>query len=110
MKIIYLWCALSISACLTNVASAQKWVTLMQNPNTNFYTVQKEFNKNWLNKQNEIAKERKSGVATDESGVIKEEVEDGYMPYKRWEYFMEPRSYPTGKRINPSIAADEYQK
>ncbi len=62
----------------SGVAFAQPWVNLMDDQNTNFYDVQNAFNEHW-------------GDAIYERGK-------GYKQYKRWEYFMEPRVYPTGER------------
>jgi hypothetical protein len=43
----------------------------------NFYDIQQAFNAYWKDKKPERGK--------------------GYKPFRRWEYFMEPRVYPTGK-------------
>jgi len=53
----------------------------MQDPNVNFYDVQESFNAFW------------------EGRVV--ERGQGYKQFKRWEYFMEPRVFPTGKRPSP---------
>ena len=53
----------------------------MQDPDVNFYTVQQSFEDHWGNRK-------------IERGL-------GYKPFKRWEYFMEPRVYPTGNRPSP---------
>jgi hypothetical protein len=62
---------------------SQDWVEKMQNPEVNFYDVQKSFNEYW--KGREIQRSR------------------GWKQYKRWEYFNEPRVYPTGNRVDPSV-------
>lgn len=65
----------------SNNISGQRWVEEMQNLDVNFYTVQRSFNDYW-------------GDRDIERGL-------GYKQFKRWEYFMEPRVYPTGERPSP---------
>lgn len=62
----------------------------MENQNANFYDIQKAFNKHWKNKSYEKGK--------------------GWKQFKRWEWFMEPRVYPTGKLPNPSLVYNEFTK
>ncbi|MEQ8907605.1 MAG: T9SS type A sorting domain-containing protein [Vicingaceae bacterium] len=66
---------------------AQKWVEEMQDPSVNFYQVQKSFEDYWQDK--DISKGK------------------GYKQFKRYEYFMEPRVYPSGNHINSSILWEE---
>lgn len=71
--------------CTSNYAQVNKtatseqkdWRELMQDPNANFYDVQKAANAYW-----ETHDKNEPGC--------------GYKPYKRWEAFMEPRVYPSG--------------
>lgn len=70
--------------------NAQEYVRLMENQNANFYDIQKAFNKHWKNKSYEKGK--------------------GWKQFKRWEWFMEPRVYPTGKLPNPSLVYNEFTK
>lgn len=70
-------------------ANAQDWVEKMQDPSVNFYEVQAAFNDYYKDKE-------KGGP--------------GYKQFKRWEYRMEPRVFPTGERIPASIAAREVDK
>ncbi len=69
--------------------SAQEYLDLWRNSNTdNFYLVQQKFNEYFTG--------RDSGRGT------------GYKQFKRWEEFMAPRVYPSGKLINPAkLALDE---
>ncbi len=60
--------------------STPKYVKMMKNPNVNFFDVQKEFRKHFNNRD----KGRGSG----------------WKVFKRWEYLMEPRFFPTGDRTN----------
>lgn len=80
--IVILFYALTIKS-----ASAQEWVTKMQDGKTNFYEVQSAFYRYW--DQNPNA-ERKG---------------KGYTQFKRWEWIMEPRVYPTGERPDPEATA-----
>ncbi|MGB0177183.1 MAG: WD40/YVTN/BNR-like repeat-containing protein, partial [Owenweeksia sp.] len=87
-------CFLSITIALISMgwASAQNadWVDMMQDPNVNFYTVQKNFEQYWKDREIEKGK--------------------GWKQFKRWEAFMEPRVYPEGVRPNPSVLATEFQQ
>lgn len=69
---------------------AQAWLKELERQKstsiTDFFTIQQAFNTYWEGKEIEKGK--------------------GYKPFKRWEYFMEPRVYPTGD-IN-SVTQNEY--
>lgn len=69
---------------------AQPWVEGLDlnDPNVTFYQVQQNFNQYWANRPIERGK--------------------GWKAYKRWEEFMEPRVYPTGRFYNPNRAYLEY--
>lgn len=67
-------------------AQEQSWVQMMQNPDANFYDIQKAFYAQWKDK-------------TPEKGK-------GYKQFKRWENFMEPRVYPSGKLPHDVIAKE----
>ena len=69
--------------------NAQQWVDMMKNPNTNFYETQAAFNAYWANKTVQKGK--------------------GYNAFKRWEYFMAPRVYPTGNITAPSQTYKNYR-
>ncbi|MBM3428918.1 MAG: glycosyl hydrolase, partial [Bacteroidetes bacterium] len=56
----------------------------MQDDKTNFYEVQQAFNEHWQNIPRPYPKGK------------------GFMAYKRWEWFMEPRVYPSGNRMAPN--------
>ena len=75
---------------LTNVIQAQEYVRLMEQQSSNFYDIQKSFNEHWDGKAYEKGK--------------------GWKQFKRWEYFMEPRVYPSGRIIDPSLAYKEFKK
>ena len=67
-----------IISLLFSSVQAQLWVEKMRDPNVNFYDVQQEFNSYWANRPYEKGK--------------------GYKQFKRWEYLMEQRCYPTGDK------------
>lgn len=68
-------------------SKAQDWVEKMQDPTSNFYQVQQSFNQYWNNK-------------TAAKG-------QGFKPFKRYEYFMEPRVYPSGEHFSSKILWEE---
>lgn len=71
---------------LFQASTAQRWIEMAETA-TNFYTVQDSFYKEWEGRDYEKGK--------------------GYKQFKRWEWFMEPRVYPTGKFPNPTQAWKE---
>lgn len=76
----------------------------MHDPNANFYDVRAAFNKWYAIHKPEI---------DDDKDAVKpgeEHEEDGnYLLYKRWEYMMQPRTYPTGKIPDVVAITKEYQ-
>ncbi|MCB0402855.1 MAG: T9SS type A sorting domain-containing protein [Flavobacteriales bacterium] len=82
-------CFLGLSLLVASLTShAQEYVRLMEEHDANFYDIQQAFNQYWDGKTQERGK--------------------GWKQFKRWEYFMEPRVYPSGKLPNPAIVFDEY--
>ena len=81
---------IALSFLFINYSQAQEYVQLMEDQNANFYDIQESFNKHWKNKSYEKGK--------------------GWKQFKRWEYFMEPRVYPSGRLPNPALAYEEYLK
>ncbi len=74
--------------------SAQVWLKDYQPrkstpSNMNFYDIQKAFDAYWSKKA--------------AGGETITEEENGWAPFKRWEFFMEPRVYPSGNTDLPSI-------
>jgi photosystem II stability/assembly factor-like uncharacterized protein len=72
---------------ISNTAFTQEWFQMMEDPKANFYDIQKAFYDYWKDK-------------TPEKG-------SGWMQFKRWEYFMEERVYPTGKLPDPAATYRE---
>ena len=86
-----------------NAQDSKDWRQMMQDPNANFYDVQKAANKyfkEYIKEEQERARNISQGKA------VKDESEEvgGYEQYKRWENFMEPRVYPSGNLYLPSLA------
>ena len=73
-----------------NGLSAQPWMNNINSEDTSvtLYDIQSAFESYWDNKPIEKGK--------------------GWKQFKRWEEFMEPRVYPTGKFFSPMKAFDEY--
>lgn len=74
-----------------NTANAQEWVKKKNNPNANFFDVQQSFNKHW--KKHERKEKLRSFFTFADKN---EEESEGLMLYKRWEYTVKPRVYPSG--------------
>ncbi|MDF1673914.1 MAG: T9SS type A sorting domain-containing protein [Vicingaceae bacterium] len=79
-----------ISAFFCQLSFTQEYVRLMENQNSNFYDIQNAFNQHW-----------------DDKEYVKGK---GWKQFKRWEWFMEPRVYPSGKLPNPALVYNEYKK
>lgn len=72
------------------ICSAQQWVELMQDGHTNFYTVKQSFEQEWAGKSYTKGQ--------------------GWKQYKRWEWFMEDRTFPTGNRFNVKALYQEREE
>lgn len=81
--------AIAVIASVSKIGSAQTWFEMMDDPNANFYDIQAAFNQYWQGKDH------------TEKGK-------GWKQFKRWEWFMEPRVYPTGERFSPDLAYRNY--
>lgn len=74
-KIVFL---LTLGLSLSAISQNKKdWAAMMQDPDANFYEIQKVFNEYWETHDKSIPG-------------------SGYKAFKRWEYFVEPRVYPSG--------------
>lgn len=78
---------LSISILATPFLFGQQWVELLNDPSSNFYEIQEAFYDEWDGKDYEKG--------------------NGWKQFKRWEWYMEPRVYPTGNRVNTQKAYEE---
>lgn len=68
--------------------AAQPWRANLSDNETNFYKIRAEFNSYW------------SAMRFDIRGG---EERKPWIPFRRWEWFMEPRVYPTGQLPPPGI-------
>ncbi len=84
---------------------SQKWAEMIQDPNSNFYDIQQEFNAYWSQPekkklldemQNERNEKHKSFSVEEEKEVA------GWVQFKRWEWLHEPLAYPTGNLLPPA--------
>jgi PKD repeat protein len=69
---------------------AQQWATMMDEGHHNFYEIQAVFEDQWSGKETERG--------------------SGYKPFKRWEYFMEERVYPSGEFPAAGMRFSEFEK
>lgn len=90
---------------VTTAIHAQDWVNKMNDPSVNFYDVQSSFNKYW--KKEERKEKFKNFFSFHNSS---EEENEGLILYKRWEYFVAPRVYPSGDRSLLLNNAKELEK
>lgn len=77
-------------------ASSQNWQDNIKDP-TNFYSIKEA----WLG---HIKDDQKH------NGEFASEIDDEELKFKRWEYFMEPRTYPTGKLPSADHLIKEIEK
>jgi photosystem II stability/assembly factor-like uncharacterized protein len=98
--LVFIWIILSMSFS----AVAQPWMQASmlsatsdqkENPK-NFHDIQRIFEDYWKDK-NPAAEEEDNGR------------DWGYQQFKRWEWFMKPRTYPSGEMFDPEILFREYQ-
>lgn len=70
---------------LSSLKSKKDWLEVKSDPNANFYEIQKAFYKSWKEKEREREKEQEG-----------EEEDESYEIFKRWEYRVGPRVFPSG--------------
>jgi PKD repeat protein len=83
--------ALALSLFLfPHISEAQKWTDMMRDTNANFYDIVKEFDAYWKGREVEKGK--------------------GYKAFKRWQWFVEPRVYPSGnmRMASRTYALEKY--
>lgn len=91
------------------ISYSQVTSPFQEKPAANFYDIQRDFYSNPAIQKIEkelsenINAKKKQGSSGLEEGEL-----GPWLKFKRWEYFMEPRVYPTGKFFNPSIAWNNY--
>ena len=81
---------LLLISCFTTFS--QKWTEMMTDTNANFYDIVKEFDNYWKDRPYEKGK--------------------GYKAFKRWQWFAEPRVFPSGnlKFASRGYALEKYQE
>ncbi len=97
-KIIFIFAALSTAS----IASfGQDWLRMMKDGKSNVHDVQNAFYKWYATHGGET----KSDAKKDVSG---EKEDCNYTLFKRWEWLMEPRTYPSGNRPAPETFTNIY--
>ena len=79
---------LNVQQLQSDTSDYPYWIEMMQDPEVNFFDVQKAFNIYWQGR--EVTKG------------------SGWKPFKRWEYLMESRVNPDGSRPDPDKTWNEY--
>src|SRR5258706_6340338 len=95
--------------CLVLSAHAQPWRTLAESRKTdpNFYDLQQAFTEYF----NSYANSGKyADVFRKKKGFQESEEVPVFEQFKRWEYFWEPRVYPTGEFPNSLDVYNEWKK
>jgi len=93
---------LLITILFTSGLFAQDWVNKMQDPNVNFYEVQKAFYKYYNKAEQKLEREKRKLAKKGGEAVREGELEvPGFEQFKRWEHFMAPRVSLTGERFAP---------
>ena len=76
---------------------SQEWINMMKDQKTNVHDVQKAFNTWYSSYQKNSANSEKGN-----------ENDGPYEQFKRWEWLMEARTYPSGNRPAPGAIAKQY--
>ncbi len=84
---------------------AQKWREMMNDPNVNFYDVQEEFYK--YHKKNQ-RRAKLLSLLNKENEKENEEQQEEFVQFKRWEWHTEQRVYPSGNRMAPINAFNNW--
>lgn len=84
-----------------NVFAQQNWYDMMKDHSANVKDVQNAFYK-WY------AANKPDDTASNAVGEEKEE-DGNFLLFKRWEWLMVPRSYPTGVQPDPAVLEKQYQ-
>ncbi len=85
---------LFITSIITPAIFAQDWVSMMKDPNVNFFEIQKTFNQYSA----EYVSNYKKVNGAEPTRIPGEKI------YKRWEWFNAPRVSSTGERYAPDVA------
>jgi len=91
-----------IFICFSTSIAQQDWASMMRNPKANLKDVQKAFYEWYAANQNKDAKKEENKNGEDE--------ENGQSLFKRWEWMMQARTFPSGNMPDPVKIATEYQQ
>jgi hypothetical protein len=86
-----------------------EWYELIHQPGINFYEVKSSFQK-YEKLHSRMQKEERREKEEGREGEEGEKELPGFEIYKRWEYFMEPRVFPSGDLSLPMRTGSEYNK
>ncbi len=101
----------------TSSLYAQDWREFIQNaPGTNFYDIQANFYSIWGAREQQLMQARQDNAqAGSKFSTINPQnitpmpnMRGGYKAFKRWEYRMEPRVYPSGDLSLPSTTTAKF--
>jgi PKD repeat protein/photosystem II stability/assembly factor-like uncharacterized protein len=95
LRILY---AAALLLCLPEITTAQQWLKTWLNPQANFYTVRDAFYSEERRDENRRANRKGR------------EAEGPWEHFKRWEYFIAPRVYPSGDLTLPSNNYRNFQE
>jgi PKD repeat protein len=105
-----LCCGLALFTALPS-QDYNRWAELKNTPGTNFYTIQQAFDSAWAEREAELMRERHRGSQSarerEREERENEKLDGTFFHYKRWEWFMEPRVYPSG---DMSLTTTTYQR
>ncbi len=96
-------CIVFLIAFIPQLVFSQPWMKQaltsekQENHKKNFFDVQKKFENYWKDKNPSVEEEENAD-------------EGGYQQYKRWEWFMKQRTYPSGEFFSPDILFREYKR
>ncbi len=97
--------------------NAQDWREPLADPTFSFYDVQADFYQDWGAKEAQNEQHRQdvanaaNKFATNRNAVTPAPfMKGGYKQFKRWEYFMEPRVYPSGDMTLVSTTSERFME
>lgn len=102
--------AIATAVIVGSPAFAQDWRNALEDPNANFYDIQTNFYAEWGVREQQNNQARQDNTLLNDkwpqndpaNPVAAPFMKGGYKQFKRWEYYMEPRVYPSGDITLPS--------
>ncbi len=108
---------LVVIAVSTSSLNAQDWREPLVDPNVSFYDVQSDFYQDWGAKEAQMQQHTIDvATAANKFAVGRNAItpapsmKGGYKQFKRWEYFMEPRVYPSGDMTLVSTTNERFME